>query len=135
MSKDGMSGSFQQSLDIFVADVDPATGQQVHTGHDEDRSRNTAVRIWLECGSWGEGREMTLDSEERLNPGLSAGEGMHYYDPDLDSEGDTFEEAIIALAIKVKERYGDYKQDFTHPNEPRESTLTSTRPILTGTDP
>lgn len=86
-------------LDIAVAKVnpktkriedtiDPKTGSLI-----EDREGNTETRIWLETG---------------LKCGSIRGQPMWGHDIDLDCGGATFEEAIVTLALKVREKYGDY---------------------------
>lgn len=48
-SKDKMCGSFQESLDVFVAKVNPENNTI-----DDDNTKNTKVEIWLECGPYYE---------------------------------------------------------------------------------
>jgi len=76
---------FDQCLDIYVAKTNPEI-----KAIDNDISKNTKVEIWLEIGEWS--------SECR------------YHDIELDCGGDTFEEAIINLAILVMEWYGETKE-------------------------
>lgn len=80
-------GRFLEGLDILVVKVDPETEYI-----EDDKSRNTAVRVWLETGPCLEEKEY----------GCCWG-----YDFELDCGGKTFEEAIIKLAENVKKKYGD----------------------------
>ena len=75
-------GEFLRNLDVELVKVDPET----NAVDLEDDSRNKKLRIWLESGPW--------------NNGLT-------HDPRLDCEGDTFEEAIVALAELVRTHYGE----------------------------
>lgn len=81
---------FQESLLIEVVKVNPLTNSI-----DKDRSKNTKVAVWLECGS------PILDDDGVCN-------GQTTHDWKLDTGGDTFEEAIINLSKLLKENYGDY---------------------------
>lgn len=71
-------------LDIQVTKVNPLTETI-----EDDVTKNTAVRVWLECGEW-------IEKDKQ---------GCH--DTDLDCGARTFEKAIIELAILVKKKYGD----------------------------
>lgn len=66
-------------LDIMMSKVNPETNEI-----DDDNSKNTKVEVWLETGLW---------DEELMMP---------THDIDLDVGAETFEEAIIKLAQKVK---------------------------------
>jgi hypothetical protein len=77
---------FQQCLDIAVTKVNPANCTM-----EVDETKNTKVEVWLEAGPYAE--------------------GFREHDIDLDCGGDTFEEAIIALAVKVLDKYGDYETE------------------------
>ena len=70
---------FQRNLGIEVVKVNPETNEI-----DDDQSLNTKTAVWLECGT-----------EE------------NHHDIDLDSGGDSFEDAVIELAKLVREKYGD----------------------------
>lgn len=72
-------------IDFTVMKVDPETGR-IH----DDLSRNTQTEIWLESGPYED--------------------GAYLHDPNLDCGEETFEKAIITLAEKVKEHYGDYRK-------------------------
>lgn len=76
-------GHFLRQLDLEVVKVDPETGSI----HFADADRNTRTQIWLESGPY---REDCLT-----------------HDPRLDCGGDTFEEAILALAELVQTYYGN----------------------------
>ena len=78
---------FLEGLDVMVVKVDPET-----ECIEDDRSRNTAVRVWLEAGPY-------ID-EKKYGCSWS-------HDPELDCGGKTFEEAIVRLAELVKKKYGD----------------------------
>jgi hypothetical protein len=71
---------FRDVLYIMTAKVNPETGKI-----DDDVSKNTKVKIWLEVGPWSE--------------------QYHTHDFDLDCGGDTFEEAISKLACLVRQYY------------------------------
>ncbi len=81
------------TLDIFVAKVD--------LDHNllEDYNEEGKTEIWLESGPW----YLSEETEEHT----SSIPGMPSHDYRLDVTGDTFEEAIIHLAEKVKEYYTD----------------------------
>lgn len=76
------NGLFMNELWIDVVKVNPITN-----AIDDDPSKNTKTRIWLEHGGY--------DKEW----------GSTAHDYDLDCGGDTFEEAIINLAKLVKKYY------------------------------
>jgi hypothetical protein len=75
---------FEECLDIDVVKVNPRTNRI-----DDDKSKNTATRIWLECGPW------LLEDK------------LPSHDPELNCGGATFEEAILTLANKVYAKYGN----------------------------
>lgn len=75
---------FEKGLDIMVVKVDPETNCI-----ENDSKKNTKVRIWLETGPY------LLDEPHGCE---------RCHDLDLDCGGDTFEEAIIKLADKVKKQ-------------------------------
>ena len=85
--------NFIDCLDIEVHKVDPATNQC--TG---DPARDTKTRIWLECGPYCESSML--------------------HDADLDCGGDTFEEAICALAGLVRAKYGEGGNDSAKADRP-----------------
>lgn len=76
-SKIGMSHFEERCLSIEVVKVNPKTEEI-----DDDESKNTSTRVWLESGPYNE--------------------NYYTHDVDLDCGGKTFEEAIIALAENVK---------------------------------
>ena len=76
------NGCFQECYDIEVVKVNQDIDMV-----DDDSSKNTKTQIWLECGPW--------DPDCRT------------HNIDLDCGGDTFEDAIINLAILVKNQYGE----------------------------
>ena len=77
--------------------VDPATKTV-----EDDPQRNTEVRVWLEFGPWHKPESLS-DAEREAMPDGCAG-----HDIDLDCGATTFEQAVMILAQKVFERYGDY---------------------------
>lgn len=79
------NGRFQEGLDIMVVKVNPET-----ESIEDDRSKNTEVRVWLETGPY------LYDDPH----------GCKWcHDIDLDCGGHTFEEAVIELAKLVKKKY------------------------------
>lgn len=81
------AGRFQYGcLETIVVQVNPETEEI-----DEDPTKNTATRIWLECGNYDEDHSV--------------------HDINLDCGAPTYEEAIIELAALVLEHYGDYTED------------------------
>ena len=92
----GSNGTgFLDVLDIFVTKVNPASNAV-----DDDQSKNTAIRVWLESGP---GTEHITD--------IAGYEGdVHLHDPRLDVGGATFEEALIKLAERVRRHYGSASQ-------------------------
>lgn len=77
---------FNQCLDIEVVKINPET-KEIDLLHDEN---NTKTEVWLEFGP------ITDDDEFGVIPA---------HDYELDTGGDTFEEAIIKLANLVCEKY------------------------------
>ena len=78
---------FPTCLDIEVVKVNPENDTI-----DDVISKNTKVVVWIEAG------DAVFDDRGRYT-----GETSH--DFNLDSGGDTFEEAIIDLAINMKSNY------------------------------
>lgn len=91
---------FAADLDISVVKVNPET-----EAIDEDNSLNTHVRVWLEHGPFDD-----ADDYARCS-----------HDYNLDSYGNTFEEAIMDLALKVHKYYGDYSKGSAMPDHYRGS--------------
>lgn len=83
-------GRFWEGLDIAVVKVDPTTDRI-----EDDTTRNTSVRVWLEAGP--------LNKDNLLGTGPLHIEWCH--DPRLDCGGESFENAIISLASKVLAYY------------------------------
>ena len=75
-------GCFEECLDIEVVKVCPAS-----LCIEDRKELNTLTQVWLECGP-------------KLKNCIA-------HDINLDCGADTFEEAIIELAILVKQEYGD----------------------------
>ncbi|MFI3326777.1 MAG: hypothetical protein R3Y35_11490 [Clostridia bacterium] len=82
-------GHFLEQLDIEVVKVNPET-----KSIDSPPSKNTATRVWLECGHL---------AESDMEPDVK------YHDYELDCGGDTFEEALIELAGYVYGKFGGYE--------------------------
>jgi len=73
-----------RSLDVWMSKVNPTTGERT-----EKEEENTEHEYWLEGGPF--------DDEDQCFTN----------DVELDCGGDTFEEAIIKYAKRVKEIYGE----------------------------
>ena len=80
-------------LEIDVVKVDPATNRIEY-----DEEKNTKTAVWFEACLYNpENSDSPYDTNFCLDPALCCG-------------GDSFEEAIIELAEKVKEKYGTDRQ-------------------------
>jgi hypothetical protein len=90
------SSLFCHCLDIEVVRVDPRT-----RNISDDPSRNTATRVWLECGPWERPEDLRPEERPHLPHGIAS------VDLQLLCGGATFEEAIIKLATLVRRRYGN----------------------------
>lgn len=92
---------FEENLDIIVVKVDPSTGETT-----DDANPNGKVTFWLEAGGFDD----VSESEKDFFPPESEyfQKGIPVHDTRLDCEGNTFEEAIMALAELVMRHYGDY---------------------------
>ena len=77
--------AFPPSLYIEAVKVNPRT-----MSIKKDQNENTLTQIWLECGGW-------VYAEDTNRYEMS-------HDTDLDAGGDTFEDAIIALANNLENR-------------------------------
>jgi hypothetical protein len=82
-------------LDIHVVRVNPKTKKI-----EDNDELNTETNVWLEFGRFTNYTAEFPDLPEKW-------ERMH--DPNLDTGGKTFEEAIINLARLVKKHYGSYR--------------------------
>lgn len=78
----------EHALDIEVVKVNPKTEKI-----EDDKSLNTQVNVWLECGEYSKEYKSFV------------------HDLDLDTGGKTFEEAIIQLANLVSVHYGEYTEE------------------------
>ncbi len=87
---------FQSALDIQVVKVDPLTNTMK-----DDSKLNIKTQVWLECGPYE-----TIPEE---------GFKGYTHDINLDTGGDTFEEAIISLANLVYEHYGVNPEGYREP--------------------
>jgi hypothetical protein len=68
---------------------------------EEDKSKNTETRVWLECGPWLKPEQL----DEVTREYCPDGEPTH--DTNLDCGAPTFPEAIIKLANLVLKHYGN----------------------------
>ena len=91
---------FYSCLDIYVEKVNPETNKC-----DEDNEKNTKTQVWLEFGPWVKWIELSPFEQKIAHP-----EGTPSHDVALDSDADTFEEAICLLAEKVLKHYGNYEE-------------------------
>lgn len=90
---------FIKNLDMFYTKVNPATDSV-----SDNEALNTQTQVWLETGP----DQWVSDSAYYLG-----GMFIPTHDPRLDVGGDTFDLALIALANKVMEVYGDYVKEGT----------------------
>jgi hypothetical protein len=79
---------FPQHLHVNVVRVNSETETI-----ESNQLLNTSLRIWLEFG----GAYYSHNSQFKHSD--------HYHDPDLDCGGKSFEEAVIKLALLVKNKY------------------------------
>lgn len=89
---DGMN----HSPEIWITPhlVNPELLTDGHPTVDDNPANNTAVELWVECGTYEFSEDM----------------GWHVcLDYDLECGGWTWEEAVYALAEKVLAKYGDWK--------------------------
>ena len=92
---------FREALYIMVSKVDPFTETI-----EDIKSRNTATRVWLECGA--------VETQEGLPRGARPSATLCLtHDYDLDCGAPTFEEATLQLAGLVLQHYGPYMEN-TH---------------------
>lgn len=104
MTDDGDNYSlegFCKSLEMAVVLVDPATKQL-----SKDPSKNTQVQVFLEVGLW---TSLEGAKDLRLHRIYTDWTPRPPRDEDLSSQGDTYEAAIIQLANKVLDKYGEYR--------------------------
>jgi len=90
--------AFLRLLDIDVQYVDPITKRI-----EDDTSRNTFTQVWLELGV--QYQDETLKTFPDINDYVENKWLYNSHDMNLDCGGDTFEEAIINLALLVEEFY------------------------------
>lgn len=83
--------AFIDNIVLIYVKINPETNSITDTDAD------TQVQVWLESGpqEWNDALQDYIPT----------------HDPDLDCGGDTFDDALIALANKVKEHYGDYESE------------------------
>lgn len=95
-------GGFQECVEITPVYVNPET-----ESIDDDESKNTGFRVWVEAGGWvdisigGYGWPEPPDGWNHHNKWM----GCH--DIYLDCSGRDLEEAMVNLALRVKLYYGD----------------------------
>lgn len=77
--------AFPVSLYIMVVRVNPENDEV-----DDDKKMNRKTQVWIECGNW------IVDAYTQ--------EYTTCHDPELDTGGDTFEDAVISLANIVRQR-------------------------------
>lgn len=85
---------FFRCLSIEVVKVNPDTEKI-----DDNEAKNTATRVWLECGPWCHSDELTDEERKGFPYGVSS------HDVELDCGAPTFEQAIIKLANQVLKKY------------------------------
>lgn len=90
--------AFPECCNIQTQKVDPKT----RTVDKEDKTRNTHVEIWIKVRTYSTQEESGIP-DDQMQPGWDW-TGVPCHDYKLDCSGDTFEEAIIELARKVKAR-------------------------------
>lgn len=99
---------FREALDIAVVKVNPET-----ESIDDDETKNTQTRVWLECGPHEDAT--SPDHQPAIQAGLYPDDwldnGVPTHDYELDCGGKTFEEAIVTLAKLVMIHYGDYPEE------------------------
>jgi len=86
---------FELCLLIEVVKVNPENETR-----EEDVEKNSAVRVWLECGPWIKSSELTKEEQGHLPVGITS------HDIDLDCGAPSFEEALCELAHLVAQKYG-----------------------------
>lgn len=89
---------FLSSLCIDIVKVNPENSRI-----EEDKSKNTKVEVWLECGP---PYVYTKDDDYVQWDVKQEGQIEPTHDPELDCSGDTFEDAIINLASLVNQLHG-----------------------------
>ena len=87
------------ALEVDFVMVDPETETV-----EKDEARNTAVRCWLEMGTfWRPEDDPNWPDRPDYGP-------LCNHDVRLDSGGETFEDAFLDLCLKVLEFDGDYER-------------------------
>ncbi len=89
----------------WVVKVDPDTNRV-----EDDETRNTKTQVWLEAGSWSTPRKYPGEFEADWVTDKDRKEGFPCHDILLDVGGDTYEDAIINLAYKVRDLYGTWAE-------------------------
>lgn len=95
---------WEECVDIDIAFVNPITRRI-----DDDDSLNTQFEVWIEAGP-----PVDISNEPHPPPPGGWNKYNRYarsHDFNLDCGGDTLQEAIMRLALLVKEHYGNYPQD------------------------
>lgn len=92
------SSCFKDALHVRIYKVNPKTGD-----FDSNTKLNTMNKVELECGPYHRPEVAVRDRPNR--PGWEIGYTSR--DQLLNSDGQTFEQAIIKLANLVRKHYGD----------------------------
>jgi len=98
----------RENLEIHYAKVSTPGG---HGRVDiKDRANNKYVECWLEFGQMKHG--YAYSGREKPSADYDVETMLHgWHDPDLDSGGPTFDDALVMLAKKVLKKFGDYKEE------------------------
>jgi len=89
-------GDIRELLHVDFAYVDPTTEIP-----EQDESRNTAFRVWLETGGWYDSAENNPERKEEPDRWDKC------HDMDLNCAAATLEDALVELALRVKFFYGE----------------------------
>lgn len=96
------NGGMANCVDVHVTRVNPASDEI-----SDDRALNTKTQIWLECGKYPWPGDDCFET------------GNTYHDCHLDSYADTYEEAVINLAYRIHEAYGNDRRVCDAPYDER----------------
>lgn len=110
--------AFPANLDVDVVKVNPETNSI-----DDDKSKNTATRIWIEVATYANKDKY----QERDGWPEDAFKGYCCHDYQLDCGGATYEEAIIKLANLVWKHYGIYGHRKSNQNGKKNRVMTMPR--------
>ena len=104
---DSPSGYIWQCVDQAVHYVDP-TLEQI----EDDDSRNTAFRVWLESGPWTDLSAADSNWPVPAEGWTKYNKWSHCHDINLDCGGKDLEEALLHLATLVRFFYGDGRESL-----------------------